>query len=203
MRAGAPGVQRSGPKDVTEPLCSMVTEVDPPRASAASWRSTGCRSTSIDGELFAIIGPNGAGKTSIFNAINQVYSPQDGDIRWKGESIMGMRARPGRPQLGIARTFQNIELFPQMTVIDNLLTRASRPHAAVVAGRERLVRAGQAGGDREPRAASRTSSTSSRSSSGASTRSASCPTGSRSGSSWAGRWRWTPSCCCSTSRSPG
>lgn len=73
------------------------------------------------GELFAIIGPNGAGKTSIFNSISQVYSPQDGDIRWKGESIMGLR--PDRvANLGIARTFQNIELFAQMTVLDNLLT---------------------------------------------------------------------------------
>jgi branched-chain amino acid transport system ATP-binding protein len=73
------------------------------------------------GELFAIIGPNGAGKTSIFNAISQVYQPQDGDIRWKGRSILG--TRPDKvARLGIARTFQNIELFPQMTVIDNLLT---------------------------------------------------------------------------------
>ncbi len=72
-------------------------------------------------ELFAIIGPNGAGKTSIFNTISGVYRPQDGDIRWKGESIIG--TRPDRvANLGIARTFQNIELFPQMTVLDNLLT---------------------------------------------------------------------------------
>ena len=71
-------------------------------------------------ELFAIIGPNGAGKTSIFNSISQVYIPQIGDIRWRGESIKGMR--PDRvARLGIARTFQNIELFPQMTVVDNLL----------------------------------------------------------------------------------
>jgi len=74
-----------------------------------------------EGELFAIIGPNGAGKTSIFNTISQVYEPQIGDIRWKGRSIMGMR--PDKVAgLGIARTFQNIELFPGMTVIDNLLT---------------------------------------------------------------------------------
>ena len=74
-----------------------------------------------EGELFAIIGPNGAGKTSIFNTISQVYLPQQGDIRWRGESIMGIR--PDKvAELGIARTFQNIELFPQMTVIDNLLT---------------------------------------------------------------------------------
>ena len=63
------------------------------------------------GELFAIIGPNGAGKTSIFNCINQVYRPQHGQMRWKGRSIMNMR--PDRiAGLGIARTFQNIELFP-------------------------------------------------------------------------------------------
>jgi branched-chain amino acid transport system ATP-binding protein len=72
------------------------------------------------GELFAIIGPNGAGKTSIFNSISQVYHPQTGDIRWKGESIMG--SRPDRVAgRGIARTFQNIELFPHMTVLENLL----------------------------------------------------------------------------------
>ena len=71
-------------------------------------------------ELFAIIGPNGAGKTSIFNSISQVYRPQEGDIRWKGTSIMG--SRPDRvAKLGIARTFQNIELFPHMTVLENLL----------------------------------------------------------------------------------
>ncbi|MBC8194593.1 MAG: ABC transporter ATP-binding protein [Acidimicrobiia bacterium] len=73
-----------------------------------------------DGELFAIIGPNGAGKTSIFNSISQVYRPQKGDIRWKGESIMG--SRPDRvAELGVARTFQNIELFPHMTVLENIL----------------------------------------------------------------------------------
>lgn len=74
-----------------------------------------------DGELFAIIGPNGAGKTSLFNSINQVYHPEEGDIRWKGESLMGLK--PNRTaELGIARTFQNIALFPHMTVIENLLT---------------------------------------------------------------------------------
>jgi len=73
-----------------------------------------------DKELFAVIGPNGAGKTSIFNTISQVYRPQEGDITWKGSSIMGQR--PDKiAEMGIARTFQNIELFPQMTVIDNLL----------------------------------------------------------------------------------
>jgi len=86
------------------------------------------------GELFAIIGPNGAGKTSIFNTISQVYRPQEGDITWKGESIMG--TRPDHvAQLGVARTFQNIELFPQMTVIDNILTgRHIRMESSWLAG---------------------------------------------------------------------
>jgi len=71
-------------------------------------------------ELFAIIGPNGAGKTSIFNCISGVYHPQQGSIRYQGRDLLGMR--PDRiADLGIARTFQNIELFPQMTVLDNLM----------------------------------------------------------------------------------
>ena len=74
-----------------------------------------------DGELFSIIGPNGAGKTSIFNTLSQVYRPQEGDIRWQGTSIMGLRPDKVAEQ-GIARTFQNIELFANMTVVDNLLT---------------------------------------------------------------------------------
>ena len=72
-----------------------------------------------DNELFAIIGPNGAGKTSAFNCLNGVYKPQSGDIRWKGESILG--ERPDRiAARGIARTFQNIELFAHMTVLENI-----------------------------------------------------------------------------------
>ena len=73
-----------------------------------------------EGELFAVIGPNGAGKTSVFNSLSQVYRPQEGDIRWKGDSIMGLRP-DAVANLGIARTFQNIALFGQMTVIDNML----------------------------------------------------------------------------------
>ena len=74
-----------------------------------------------EGELFAIIGPNGAGKTSIFNSINQVYHPQEGDILWKGTSLMGVKPNQ-TAEMGIARTFQNIALFPHMTVIENILT---------------------------------------------------------------------------------
>jgi branched-chain amino acid transport system ATP-binding protein len=86
------------------------------------------------GELFAIIGPNGAGKTSIFNTISQVYKPQQGDIRFQGQSLMGLR--PDKvADLGVARTFQNIELFAQMNVVDNLLTgRHTRMSRSWLAG---------------------------------------------------------------------
>jgi branched-chain amino acid transport system ATP-binding protein len=86
------------------------------------------------GELFAIIGPNGAGKTSAFNCLNGVYKPQQGDIVWEGESILGMR--PDRiAGLGIARTFQNIELFAHMNVLENIsLGRHVRTNVSWLAG---------------------------------------------------------------------
>ncbi len=72
------------------------------------------------GELFAIIGPNGAGKTSIFNCLSGVYVPQSGTIRFRGHDIVGMR--PSKiAELGIARSFQNVELFEHLTVLDNLM----------------------------------------------------------------------------------
>jgi branched-chain amino acid transport system ATP-binding protein len=72
------------------------------------------------GELFAVIGPNGAGKTSIFNCLNAVYRPQQGSIKLDGVEIVGRR--PGfTARLGIARTFQNLGLFVNLDVIDNLM----------------------------------------------------------------------------------
>lgn len=71
-------------------------------------------------ELFAVIGPNGAGKTSTFNCISGVYRPASGDIRLRGESLLGRRP-DAIARLGVARTFQNIELFDNLTVLDNLL----------------------------------------------------------------------------------
>ena len=73
-----------------------------------------------EGEIFAIIGPNGAGKTSIFNCISGLYSPDSGEILFKGKNIVKMSPFK-RAQLGLARSFQNIELFKGMTVIDNLM----------------------------------------------------------------------------------
>lgn len=72
------------------------------------------------GELFAIIGPNGAGKTSIFNCLSGVYVPQTGSIRFLGSEIRGMKPHK-IAALGMARTFQNVELFEHLTVLDNLM----------------------------------------------------------------------------------
>jgi branched-chain amino acid transport system ATP-binding protein len=72
------------------------------------------------GELFSIIGPNGAGKTSIFNCISGVYRPQEGSIDFLGDSLLG--EKPDRiADHGVARMFQNIELFDNLTVLDNLM----------------------------------------------------------------------------------
>ncbi len=74
----------------------------------------------MPGELMSVIGPNGAGKTSLFNCVTGLYKPSSGQIRFNGQSIVGRK--PDRiAALGIARTFQNIELFRHMTVLDNLL----------------------------------------------------------------------------------
>ena len=72
------------------------------------------------GSVFSIIGPNGAGKTTIFNCISGLYKPGAGAIFFKGEDITGLK--PHRiAQKGIARTFQNIELFSRMTTMENLM----------------------------------------------------------------------------------
>ncbi|MDP9265330.1 MAG: ABC transporter ATP-binding protein [Chloroflexota bacterium] len=72
------------------------------------------------GEVFAVIGPNGAGKTSLLNAACGLYRPQRGRVTYDGKDITGFA--PHRvARLGIARSFQNIELFAGMTVLDNLM----------------------------------------------------------------------------------
>jgi len=78
------------------------------------------------GELAGLIGPNGAGKTTVFNMISGLYHPSAGDIRFQGVSTLGMEPFEVT-QLGIGRTFQNIRLFPGMTVLENVVC-ASQLH---------------------------------------------------------------------------
>ncbi|MEQ1693928.1 MAG: ATP-binding cassette domain-containing protein, partial [Gemmatimonas sp.] len=76
--------------------------------------------TVAPGELFAIIGPNGAGKTSIFNCLNGIYRPQEGTITLGGTALTG-KSPVEIARRGIARTFQNLGLFSNLTVLENIL----------------------------------------------------------------------------------
>jgi len=73
----------------------------------------------VPGELHAIIGPNGAGKTTLFNCLSRLYQPSSGDILMEGASIL---TRPPHriAEIGIGRTFQNVALFPNLSVMDNV-----------------------------------------------------------------------------------
>lgn len=73
-----------------------------------------------EGETLAVIGPNGSGKTSLFNCVTGIYRPTSGTIRLRGESILGL-SPDEVTRRGIARTFQNLRLFHNMTVLDNIM----------------------------------------------------------------------------------
>jgi len=73
-----------------------------------------------EGEIVGLIGPNGAGKTSMFNLITRLYKPDDGEIEFDGQSLLRTPAH-GVVRRGIARTFQNVELFGSMTVLEHVL----------------------------------------------------------------------------------
>lgn len=77
-----------------------------------------------EGEVFALVGPNGAGKSTVFNLISRFYTPVSGSIKFDGVDLLKL-APHEVPSLGIARTFQNIELFENATVLQNLLVGRS------------------------------------------------------------------------------
>jgi branched-chain amino acid transport system ATP-binding protein len=85
------------------------------------------------GEIFALIGPNGAGKTTVFNVVTGVYRPTSGRVRFAGNRIDGMK-RFRVTKSGIARTFQNIRLFHNMTALENVMVGADAHHRTGVVG---------------------------------------------------------------------
>ncbi len=95
------------------------------------------------GELVGLIGPNGAGKTTLFNMISGVTPPSEGEVRFDGRLITGMRPFEVA-RLGVGRTFQNLRTFPNMTVFDNVSVgaiRASGLGDALLPGRSSSARA--------------------------------------------------------------
>jgi branched-chain amino acid transport system ATP-binding protein len=89
------------------------------------------------GEIAGLIGPNGAGKTTAFNVVTRIYKPDEGDVVFAGESLLSTPAH-GVVRRGIARTFQNTEVFPTLTLLENVLVGA---HSRVGLFSERRVRA--------------------------------------------------------------
>jgi len=77
------------------------------------------------GEIYGLIGPNGAGKTTVFNLLTGVYKPTSGEIYFQGQRIDGLRSYE-ISRRGVSRTFQNIRLFPSMSVIENVMTACHR-----------------------------------------------------------------------------
>ena len=73
-----------------------------------------------DHGVFGVIGPNGSGKTTLFNLISGLHNPSEGSIRYRGQELIGMSSH-NIARLGIARTFQNVKIFPRLTVIEIII----------------------------------------------------------------------------------
>lgn len=76
-----------------------------------------------EGQICGLIGPNGAGKTTCFNVVSRIYEPSGGSITFDGRDLLGLPAHK-IAQVGIARTFQNLALFPSMTLLENVMVGA-------------------------------------------------------------------------------
>lgn len=76
-----------------------------------------------EGHICGLIGPNGAGKTTMFNVVSRIYQPTAGSVMFRGQELLDVPAH-GIARLGIARTFQNLALFPTMTLLENVMVGA-------------------------------------------------------------------------------
>jgi branched-chain amino acid transport system ATP-binding protein len=85
-----------------------------------------------EGEIYGLIGPNGAGKTSLFNVLTGIYRPESGSLNFAGASLLGLKSNQVAER-GIARTFQNIRLFANLSALENVMIgRHVRTHAGVL-----------------------------------------------------------------------
>jgi len=108
------------PAEATTSLSAPLLEIQGLTKFFGGLRAVGDLTMTVrKGELAGLIGPNGAGKTTVFNMISGLYVPSSGDIRLQGISTVGMESFEVT-RLGIGRTFQNIRLFPNLTVLDNV-----------------------------------------------------------------------------------
>ncbi|MGW4943634.1 ABC transporter ATP-binding protein [Actinoplanes sp. NPDC004185] len=141
--ANAGPVDQAGPKDnaPAKPAGDVLLEVDNVTLRFGGVVALNEVSFSLrKGEIFGLIGPNGAGKTTCFNAMTGVYRPTSGGIRFQGESIVGKKKHE-ITRGGIARTFQNVRLFPEMTALENVMVGADAHHkTSVIAALFRLPR---------------------------------------------------------------
>jgi ABC-type branched-subunit amino acid transport system ATPase component len=129
-QAAEPPTGQSGPSAAGKPQAAVLS-LDQLSLSFGGLRAISELDLQVDdGEIVSLIGPNGAGKTTVFNVITGVYQPSSGGVRFAGQSIVGQP--PHRiARLGIARTFQSLRLFLNMSVLENVMaatyggTRAS------------------------------------------------------------------------------
>jgi branched-chain amino acid transport system ATP-binding protein len=107
--------------DAGEPVAAAVLDLDRLSLSFGGLRALSELDLRVgSGEIVSLIGPNGAGKTTVFNVITGVYQPSSGDVRFAGQPIAGLP--PHRvARLGIARTFQSLRLFLNMSVLENVM----------------------------------------------------------------------------------
>ena len=106
-------------------MTSLLRSIDLTRRYGRKDVVRGVSLEARSGEVVGLLGPNGAGKTSIFNCISGIYRPTEGSVSFGEKDIKSLRPDEVA-ELGIARTFQNIELFENMTVLDNILIGAHR-----------------------------------------------------------------------------
>jgi branched-chain amino acid transport system ATP-binding protein len=112
---------RSAPNVRPQPAARPLFEADNISISFGGIKAVNGVTFSVaEGEIFAIVGPNGAGKSTIFNLVSRIYEPTAGRLLFQGEDITNVPPHTIAAR-GIARTFQNIELFEHATVLDNLL----------------------------------------------------------------------------------